>query len=110
MLDVPVFGSKDVQFYVLRSLENANTKSQFYQDKMKVKVKKRKMSIWQLEYVLRKLLPPQNKTITHNFGVFIPEVCFYKDGEAQSLYMNAEINEKDKVQGIREPSIIRIKK
>ena len=66
------------------------------------------MDLWQYEYILKKLIPPQNKTMVHTFGVFIPEICFYKEGEAHSLYMNADISEKGP--GIREPQIIRIKK
>ena len=75
---------------------------------MTTKLQKRKITSWQLEYLLQKMLYPTHKTIAHPFGIFIPEICFYKDGEADVLYFNAESTEKRP--GIWEPPIHRVKK
>jgi len=39
---------------------------------------------------------PTNKMITQALCVHIPEVCFYKDGEADSLFMNVDQMDKAK--------------
>jgi hypothetical protein len=58
-------------------------------NKVESKLSKRKIPSWPLEYILKKMLPPPNKTIVHTFGLFIAETCFYKDGEAHSLFLNS---------------------
>ena len=58
--------------------------------------------------MLQFLLYPHHKTITHPLGMFIPEICFYKDGEADALYCNAEVN--DKKPGIWPPAVLKIRK
>jgi hypothetical protein len=44
---------------------------------------------WALQFVLKRLLLPTHKIIAQGIGILIPEICFYKDGEADCLYMNA---------------------
>lgn len=39
---------------------------------------------------------PTNKMITQALCIYIPEVCFYKDGEADSLFMNVDQTDKSK--------------
>lgn len=39
---------------------------------------------------------PTNKMITQALCIYIPEVCFYKDGEADSLFMNVDQMDKAK--------------
>lgn len=55
--------------------------------------------------------------ITQALCIYIPEVCFYKDGEADSLFMNVDLADKSK-EGQRfdpnkdrkEQMIVRLKK
>ena len=77
-------------------------------NKMFHKLHKRRLSSKPLEEVLHCLLYPHHKIITHPFGLYIPEVCFYKDGEAEVLFCNAETNEKRP--GVWPPPILRLKK
>ena len=79
---------------ICRLDSHIKNKVQHYQSKIVNKMAKKKHTSSQLEYVLKKLLPPNNKTIVRSFGVFIPEICFYKDGEAHSLYLNSEHTEQ----------------
>jgi hypothetical protein len=67
------------------------------------------------EYILKRLITPNNKIITQAISIFIPEICFYKDGEADSLYMNVEQSERGREmqrsdRDKREPMIVRMKK
>lgn len=42
------------------------------------------------EYVIKKLMVPHHKIVSRCIGIHIPEICFYKEGEADSLYMSTE--------------------
>lgn len=60
---------------------------------------------------------PTNKMITQALCICIPEVCFYKDGEADSLFMNVDQTDKSKEgqkfdpnKDKKEQMIVRLKK
>lgn len=88
-------------------------RSELIRSKLIEKQEHDRLSSWPFEFVLKRLLLPHHKIITQGLGVFIPEICFYKDGEADCLYTNVEPS--DKIGSLvgwerKEPSIIRIKK
>lgn len=45
-----------------------------------------------LELVLQRLMIPQNKIVRRSIEVFIPEICYFKNGEADTLYFSRELH------------------
>jgi hypothetical protein len=38
--------------------------------------------------VIKKLIVPHNKIIKRGIDIFIPEICFFKDGESKGMFLN----------------------
>ena len=43
--------------------------------------------------MLKKLLLPANKIVTRGVEFYIPEICFYKEGEAYCLFFTRDIDD-----------------
>jgi len=43
------------------------------------------------EKVIERLIPPSNKIVSQGIDLFIPEICFFQDGEPHSFYFNKDI-------------------
>lgn len=47
----------------------------------------------QYMWLLKKLQLPSNKIVLRGVEFFIPEICFYKDGEPTSLFINRDFHD-----------------
>jgi hypothetical protein len=45
-----------------------------------------------LETILRHLLLPSNKIVKRGVEIFVPEVCYFEEGEPASFYFNRDID------------------
>ena len=43
--------------------------------------------------ILKYLIVPHNKIVTRGLNIFIPELVFYKDGEATNLFCCKEVDD-----------------
>lgn len=46
-----------------------------------------------LIWVLKRLIPPANKIVSRGVELYIPEICFYKDGEPSCMFLNKDYND-----------------
>jgi hypothetical protein len=44
-------------------------------------------------WLLKKLQLPNNKIVLRGVEFYIPEICFYRDGEAHCLFLNRDLND-----------------
>ena len=42
--------------------------------------------------LLKKLVLPHHKIVKRGVDIYIPEICFFKDGESKGLFMNRELD------------------
>jgi hypothetical protein len=47
-----------------------------------------------LEAILKHLLLPSNKIVKRGVEVFVPEICYFDDGEAVSFYFTRDVEVK----------------
>ena len=53
----------------------------------------------ELETVLKKLMLPSNKIVERGVEVFVPDVCYFVNGEPQNCFFNKDTNVR--IDGIR---------
>lgn len=61
--------------------------------KVKEKVECGKIPIDYYMDVIKKLLLPNHKIVKRGIDIFIPEVCFFKDGQVKGLFLNKELHD-----------------
>ncbi len=75
-----------------RIIELLKHKADAINKKIREKIQDSKVPSEYFLEVLKKLVLPHHKIVKRGVDIYIPEICFFKDGESKGLFMNRELD------------------